>query len=155
MNNRQYYYDLWIGNRDAESEKAFKYSILVNYHSEIIRRAYNEACSEFGIEFHSYGQLDENSTVYGQDTDGFIGSDAINKLNNLGVRTMHDIGYTGDMRTIIEVDESGDFSSWDAEKYIALLMTFIKLKLPDLSYTLVDDDMSLFDVTIGHGMIYT
>lgn len=155
MNNRQYYYDLWIGNRDAESEKAFKYSILVNFPSEIIRRAYAEACTEFEIEFHSYGKLDEKSTVYGQDTDGFIGSDAINKLNNLGIRTLHDIGFVGDMTELIEADDRGDFSSWDAGKYIALLMAFIRLKLPDLNYSLIDKDMSLFDVSIGHGLIYT
>lgn len=152
--NKPYNYDLWIGCPDAESEKAYQYSVNVNKPKDVIQEAYDRACEKHQIAFHSDTDLDEESTVYGSETDGIFGEDALQTLYDLGIKTGQDIGID-DQRTLAELDDASCFRAEVADLYIALLFKFITLELPDLEYEISNTNDSLFENFIGHGMIYT
>jgi len=133
-----------LGDWSQDGHNLTKVVILeVNKTVKEIQDAYRKSCKDSGVELH------ELCSEYNDDV---IDRETIEKLNNFGIDTLswvHD-SY--------EVDNDDDVY-FNILGFRDLILDFIKVSLPDLTYEIVEDDIPNINgfwgdlnVSFGYGL---
>lgn len=144
-----YKFIIAIGDPSADGHGGTEDVILeCNHTVEEVQEAYLNSCALTGVSFHGHGSDMHIATEY---EDSIISENALTALKEHGLDVREDLE---------DVDDDEEVYIEGSDHFTYLLMRFIKLSLPDLTWEEVKNDLPYLNrggklrAQMGYGLFY-